>query len=592
MHPGYFLAVSLQPLEDVRDQVRARLNLLDVIQQHVRLRKAGREWVGLCPFHDEKTPSFSVNEQLQSWYCFGCQRGGDVFKFVELREKVTFPEALRILAEMAGVEMPERSGHDQARTRLKRRILELNSLAVQYYEYVLHTTPAGEAGRTLLEKRGVGEHMARRFGLGYAPGGANFASYLARRQRSLADAEAAGLVRRGQDFFQHRLVVPIRDERGQTLAFTGRTVLSDEVRKYVNTPETPAYFKGRVLFALDLARAEIERLGHAVLMEGQFDVIVAHQFGVGNAVASSGTALTEEQLNLLKRFTDQVVLSFDNDAAGRAAASRAIEAAQAQSLRTRVLRLPGDAKDPDEFLRAGGSWDSVLKAAPTGWEYLLREAIGDRSATTPSDLELALRDGNAVLARIDDPAMRDQYRQEAALWLGIDERLWVYQPPKRGATRPQPAANQAPTRENRLDGQAVGKKLSRTLGYLVQVLAVRPEVLERIRATLNLADLEGDDRVAYLHMVETLQRGGLEALGRELTGFPPELEGLVRKAWAAPPPSVSDDVVDDVVRRIARSARARRKRGIIAGLAEAERLGDRERVAALEAEWRQLNGWT
>src|SRR5205807_4691226 len=234
----------------------ARLNLLDVVQQHVRLRKAGREWAGLCPFHDEKTPSFSVNEQLQSWYCFGCQRGGDVFKFVELREKVTFPEALRILAEMAGVEMPERSGHDQARTRLKRRILELNALAVQYYEYVLHTTAAGEAGRTLLEKRGVGEHTARRFGLGYAPGGDNFASYRARRQRSLADAEAAGLVRRGQDFFQQRLVVPIRDERGQTLAFTGRTVLSDEVRKYVNTPETPAYFKGRVLFALDLARAE------------------------------------------------------------------------------------------------------------------------------------------------------------------------------------------------------------------------------------------------------------------------------------------------------------------------------------------------
>jgi DNA primase len=582
--------VPLQPLEDVRDQVRARLNLVDVVQQHVRLRKAGREWVGICPFHEEKTPSFSVNEQLQSWYCFGCSRGGDVFRFVELREKVPFPEALRILAEMAGVEMPERSGPDQARTRLKRRILELNALAVMYYEYVLHTTPAGQAGRALLEKRGVGEQTARRFGLGYAPGGANFAAYLARRQRSLADAEAAGLVRRGQDFFQHRLVVPIRDERGQTLAFTGRTVVSEEVRKYVNTPETPAYFKGRVLFALDLARAEIEKRGHAVLMEGQFDVIVAHQFGVGNAVASSGTALTEDQIKLLKRFTDQGVLSFDNDSAGRSAASRAIEVAQGQDLRTRVLRLPPEAKDPDEFLRGGGSWDTALRAAPTGWEYLLRDAIGDRSATTPADLELALRDGNAVLARIEDPAMREQYRQEAALWLGIDERLWVYQPPRRPPTRSQTAAQPARSGENRLDGQAVGKKLSKTLGYLVQVLAVRPEVLERIRATLNLADLEGDDRVAYLHMVETLQKGGLEALGRDLPDFPAELESLVRQAWAAPPPSVDDEVVDDVIRRIASSARARRKRGIIAGLAEAERLGDRERVAALESEWKQLDG--
>jgi DNA primase len=584
--------VPLQPLEDVRDQVRARLNLVDVVQQHVRLRKTGREWVGLCPFHEEKTPSFSVNEQLQSWYCFGCSRGGDMFTFVELKEKVTFPEALRILAEVAGVDMPERSAPDQARTRLKRQILELNTLAAMYYEYVLHTTPAGEPGRALLERRGVGEQVARRFGLGYAPGGANFASYLARRQRSLADAQAAGLVRRGQDFFQHRLVVPIRDERGQTLAFTGRTVLADEVRKYVNTPETAAYVKGRVLFALDLARPEIEKRGHAVLMEGQFDVIVAHQFGVGNAVASSGTALTEEQLSLLKRFTDEVVLSFDNDSAGRAAAARAIELGQRHGVRTRVLQLPDGVKDPDEFLRAGGSWEQALRAAPTGWEHLLREAIGGRSASRPADLELALRDGNAVLARIEDPALRDQYRQEASRWLGIDERLWVYQAPSRQPARQPAAANVERAGDNRLESQPAGKKVSRAVGYLLQVLAVRPEALERVRATLNLADLEGDDRLAYLHMVETLQKGGLEALGRELAGFPVELESLVRQAWAAPPPGVSDEVVDDVVARIARSAVVRRKRGIIAGLAEAERLGDREKVAALEAELRQLNDRT
>jgi len=327
-------------------------------------------------------------------------------------------------------------------------------------------------------------------------------------------------------------------------------------------------------------------------MEGQFDVIVAHQFGVGNAVASSGTALSEDQLSLLKRFTDEVVLSYDNDSAGRAAAFRAIEMAQAQKVRARVVRLPPEAKDPDEFLRAGGSWEQVLRAAPTGWEYLLREAIGERGGSRPADLEVALRDVNAVLGRIEDPALREQYRQEAALWLGIDQRNLVYQPPQPSRVRQEGPAPAGSSDRNRLAPEGVGKKVSRIVGYLLQVLAVRPEALERVRASLNLADLEGNDRVAYLHMVETLQRGGLEALGRELTGFPPELEGLVRKAWAAPPPTVSDEVVDDVVRRIARSARARRKRGIIAGLAEAERLGDSERVAALEAEWRQLNGWT
>jgi DNA primase len=581
-----------QPLEDVRDQVRARLNLVDVVQQHVRLRKRGREWIGLCPFHEEKTPSFGVNEQLQSWFCFGCDRGGDIFTFVELREKVPFPEALRILAEMAGVEMPERSGQDQARTRLKRRILELNMLAVQYYEYVLHSAPAGEPGRALLERRGVGEETARRFGLGYAPGGANFASFLSRRGRALAEAKAACLVRPdGQDFFQQRLVIPIRDERGQTLAFTGRTVVADEVRKYMNTRETPAYVKGRVLFALDLARAEIEKRSHAVLMEGQFDVIVAHQLGVGNAVASSGTALSEDQLSLLKRFADEVVLSYDNDAAGRAAAFRAIEMTHAQNVRARVVRLPPEAKDPDEFLRGGGSWEDLLKVAPTGWEYWLREALGDRGSVRSADLELVLRDIYAVLDRISDPALQDHYRRLAARLADLDEKL-VQRPPKVASLRQQGGPAPRGSEHNRLAAEGVGKKVSKIVGYLLQVLAVRPEALERVRASLNLADLEADDRVAYLHMGETLQGGGLEALGREVGNYPPELEALIRRAWAAPPPGIEDDVVDDVVRRIARTAMARRKRGIIAGLAEAERLGDHEKVAALEVEWRELSGRT
>ncbi|HET7876470.1 MAG TPA: DNA primase, partial [Methylomirabilota bacterium] len=385
--------MRLLPHEEARDQIRLRLNLVDVVQQHVRLRKQGREHVGLCPFHQEKTPSFSVNEQKQSWYCFGCQKGGDLFDFVEQVEKVDFPGALRILAEMAGVELPERDGgRGQERAQLRRRVLELNRLAAQYYEYVLHQLPAGESGRDLLARRQVGEVTARRFGLGYAPGGGSLASFLRKRGHSMADALAGGLLRRdGQDYFQQRLVVPIRDERGQVVAFTGRTVLTEEVRKYVNSPESPAYVKGRVLFALDLARQEVESRGHAVLMEGQFDVILAHQFGVGHAVASSGTALTAEQLQLLRRFTDEVVLMFDSDRAGRAAAEKAIELAQEQQVRTRVARLTGGAKDPDEFFRAGGSWEAVLGEARPGWEVMIRDRLEGLNAHQPADRELGIR---------------------------------------------------------------------------------------------------------------------------------------------------------------------------------------------------------
>src|SRR5438270_5438237 len=197
--------------DDAVNQVKARLNLVDVVSQHVRLTRRGREFTGLCPFHQETTPSFTLNEQMQSWYCFGCQKGGDLFTFVELIDKTDFRGALESLAEAAGVELEQQGGAGRERAQLRRRIVDMNRLAAQYYEHVLWATDAGKPGRSLLEKRGVSEETARRFQLGYAPGGENFANFLRKRGRALADADAAGLLRRGRDFFQERLLVPIRD---------------------------------------------------------------------------------------------------------------------------------------------------------------------------------------------------------------------------------------------------------------------------------------------------------------------------------------------------------------------------------------------
>src|SRR6266699_3191490 len=321
--------------DDAFAEVKAKVDLVKVVQEHVRLSKRNRELWGLCPVHQEDSPSFKVNPQMQSWYCFGCQRHGDVFTFVELIEKTDKRGALQTLAERAGV--------------------ELRKLSPLYYEYVLWSSPAGEPGRRLLVQRQVGEETARRFQIGYAPAGRGFAEYLRAKKRSLADAQAAGLMRRdGSDFFAERLVIPIRDERGQPLAFTARTVRQDEQRKYINSPETPSYVKGRVIFGLDLARDEIARKGHAVLMEGQFDVITAHQFGVANSVASSGTALTDDPVRLLKRFTDELLLVFDADRAGRAAAEKAAVLVAQHGMRTRAATLP-DGMDPDELLRAAGA---------------------------------------------------------------------------------------------------------------------------------------------------------------------------------------------------------------------------------------------
>src|SRR3989441_5357011 len=231
--------------DDAFAEVKAKVDLVKVVQEHVRLTKRNRELWGLCPFHQEDSPSFKVNPQMQSWYCFGCQRHGDVFTFVELIEKTDKRGALQTLAERAGVELRQLSPEQRERSDSRKRLLAMLKLAAQYYEYVLWSTPTGETGRRLLASRQVAEETARAFQLGYAPAGRGFAEYLRAKKRSLADAQEAGLMRRdGTDFFAERLVIPIRDERGQALAFTARAVRADGPKKYINSPETPAYIKG------------------------------------------------------------------------------------------------------------------------------------------------------------------------------------------------------------------------------------------------------------------------------------------------------------------------------------------------------------
>ncbi|HSP09624.1 MAG TPA: toprim domain-containing protein, partial [Candidatus Dormibacteraeota bacterium] len=448
-------------------------------------------------------------------------------------------------------------------------------------------------GRRLLESRRVSEETARKFQLGYAPAGRGFAEYLRAKKRSLQDAQEAGLMRRdGTDFFAERLVIPIRDERSQPLAFTARTVRADEQRKYINSPETPSYIKGRVIFGLDLARDEITHRGHAVLMEGQFDVITAHQFGVTNAVASSGTALTDDQVRLLKRFTDELLLVFDADRAGRAAAFKAVELASAHQMRIRVATVPPPAKDPDEFLRAAGHeapqrWEELAAGAPSGWEFWIRDSLTGLNTGNPNHLELAAARAREVLEKIPDPAVRETYRERAAGWIGVQPHL--LSPLASSGQGPAPSRNGAKkSAQDGLAARLVGKKL--TVGrYLLQLLAVRPVAFERVRTKLTPDELDEGDRDVYVRMLATYERGGPAGLEAELADYPPEEQDLIRRAWAAPPPSVDDDVAEELAERIRLDHMKSRHSGIIRELSEAERVGDSERVARLEAEARELS---
>ncbi|MGH7777803.1 MAG: DNA primase [Candidatus Dormibacterales bacterium] len=570
--------------DDVVAQVKSRNDLVEVVAEHVRLRRQSREWVGLCPFHQEDSPSFTVNPQTQVWFCFGCSKGGDLIRFVELIEHTDFKGALQVLADRAGIEISrDRPGLDRRRLELKRRILEVNELAARYYEYVLHSTPAGSPGRELLEARAVGQEAARRFQLGYAPGGRSLVSFLAKKGVSGAEAAAAGLVRSdGRDAFGRRLMVPIRDERGRHLAFTGRTVEAGVRAKYVNSRETAAYVKGSVLFALDLARAAVEGAGFAVVMEGQFDVITAHALGVENAVASSGTALTEDQMRLLKRFTDEVVLAFDADDAGRAAALRTVGLAAAAGLRTRVVAYAG-AKDPDEFLRAGPDaprrWAELVARAVQGWEFKLAAAQRGLNPTNPRDFEVALSRLRADLPTLGDPALQELYRNRAAEWLGVAPGHVEAGPQGGGAGRVKQGSAQP---SNGRPAQAAGRRMSPGV-YLLQVLAVRPEAASRVRALLRPEDLAEGERPTYLKMLDAIDRDGPEALGGELAEFDETEQELIRRARASAPPPVDDGTVDSVVLQLKRGALEARLTGLRGEIQEAERRGDLRRAEELQA---------
>jgi DNA primase len=346
-----------------------------------------------------------------------------------------------------------------------------------------------------------------------------------------------------------------------------------------------------VIFGLDLAKDEIAKRGHAVLMEGQFDVITAHHHGVTNAVASSGTALTDDQVRLIKRFTDELLLVFDADRAGRAAAFKAIELASGHQMRTRVATVTPPAKDPDEFLRAAGAqaperWEELAAAAPSGWEFWIKDSLAGLNPSNPNQLELAASRAREVLEKIPDPAVRETYRERAAGWIGVQPHLLTPQASSLSPSRER-GREAGANGKGGLAGRPVGKKL--TVGrYLLQLLAVRPVAFERVRTKLTPDELDEEDRGIYVRMLETYERGGASGLETELAGYPAEEQDLIRRAWAAPPPNVDDDVAEELAVRVRLDRMRGLHSGIIRELSEAERGKDSERVARLEAQAGEL----
>ena len=361
--------------DDVIEEIKSRVDLVDLMSEYVSLKPAGTNFRGLCPFHKEKTPSFFVSPDKGLWHCFGCLKSGDLFTFIEEMEGVDFPEALRMLAEKAGVEIKK---FDRRLISQKTKLLDICDLSAKFYQRILNDSPLAEKARKyLMKERQLNKETLKEFELGFAPDRWDtLINFLIKRKFKEREIEIAGLViksakRENQfyDRFRNRIIFPLSNIYGQVNGFTARIMpgMETEEGKYINTPETPIFNKRKILYGLDKARIAIREKNQAILVEGQMDVIACHQNGVKNVICSSGTALTEEQIKLLSRYSKNVILGFDLDVAGETATKRGVDLLLKEDFNVKILVLPAG-KDPDECLRVDKKgWD---KAVANPWPIM------------------------------------------------------------------------------------------------------------------------------------------------------------------------------------------------------------------------------
>lgn len=411
------------------DDLKRQADIVRVVQDYVQLKKKGASWMACCPFHKEKTPSFSVSPAKEIFYCFGCHKGGSVFNFVMEIEGVPFPEAIEIVAGKVGMPLPRKvdEGRFEARRQEADIVIQLNSWAMDWWQQQLESSNEGRTARDYLKERGISEETQKSFRLGYAPDSWDGLSIFLRHKGATQEhIDRSGLVakkeetNRSYDRFRGRLMFPVFNAQGRPIAFGGRTLKGDDA-KYINSPETAAYVKGRNLFGVNLTREAIRREGSAILVEGFLDLIVPYQFGVRNVVASLGTALTPEQVKLLSRFARKVVVNYDGDRAGIQAAKKSIEILLAEDLEVKVLVLPDNA-DPDEYIRKSGviEYQRQIAQAQPHIQFVIESALRDRNLHRPAEKAEAVEEVLPYIRAVKSRIQKREYFDMAMDALGID----------------------------------------------------------------------------------------------------------------------------------------------------------------------------
>ncbi len=589
------------PVSDFAQTVKQQADIVKVIESYIRLRKAGAQrFTGLCPFHKEKTPSFSVHAGQQFFYCFGCQATGDVFSFVGKIENVGFPESVRIVAQKCGIPLPKRefsSPEEAAGARLRTKLLDLHETAAAWFEEQLRG-PGGALAREYLIGRGLTDEGIKKFRIGYAPDSFNA---LRDRLSGMADQEAlraSGLFSSKEqgdgsqgpiyDRFRKRVMFPICNEGGRVIAFTARTLETGEKAgaKYINSPETPLYSKGQVLFNLDKAKPAIRAMEFALLVEGQMDCISVFLAGIQNVIATSGTAFTEQQVTILKRHTSNVIVNFDPDTAGANAAEKSIALLTEEGFSIKIVTLEGGL-DPDRYIRERGveAYKEALRESRRRADYLIERA---RTLFPGASAEQKVKQMNFLLPHIrrePEPLAREQFAADAAQKLGFGSTV-LREELRLAALR----------RRDRVEERAA--KLNEVEKVLLRALAVTD--FEGAEARLLATEALTNNAAWFEHLGSF---GAMQALAVRAARDPldavedPGQKALLAEALLGEsgPPRANE--VESAVQEVEERALEGRLRDLRAQIAEAERKGDSAGLALLtqkklELDWalRRLHG--
>lgn len=497
--------------EDIIEKVRESNDIIDVISEFVPLKKKGKNYMGLCPFHKEKTPSFSVLQDKQIYHCFGCGEGGNVISFLMKYKNIGFVEAVKMLAERANIVIPESgSSESSERISLREKIYEINKEAAKFFYVNLRSNAAAV---NYFKSRGINAEIVRKFGLGYALNSSNsLMNYMTKRKYSLDLLEKAGLVIKKSDSdrydrFRNRVMFPVLDVRGRIIGFGGR-VLDDSKPKYLNSPETPVFNKGNNLYGLNIAvKSNIER--KIIIVEGYMDVIALHQYGITNAVASLGTSLTKEQAKLIKRYSDKVVISYDADTAGQAATLRGLDILAQAGLEVNIVNIP-KGKDPDEFVRSDGreAFLQCVESAMPLIEYVIRrKSEGFDISSTEGKIGFT-KACALVLGGIDDPVTVDAYVVKLSEETGIsstalyDEISKAKKSPKRYSEDYKGHRSGKNRYNNNIDGQKlyIEPAYIKAEKFILNILYVNNDLFKTIENKLSWQDFNDEvySKVAHV----------------------------------------------------------------------------------------------